>query len=416
MKKTDNLESLNKFKIELGLEKIIKLMNLLENPEKTYKIIHIAGTNGKGSTASFIESGLMEAGYVTGKYTSPEIFKFNERITVNKTEISDKEVENYFDKVNQIIKKNNLELTYFEVTTAMMFLYMKEKEIDYLVLETGLGGRLDATNVVTPVVSLITNISYDHMNFLGDTLKKIAFEKAGIIKKNIPVFFSDETKELKQAIKEKTENSTNVLEKYSFSIDNVNLDIKNLKTLVRVDNDIFELSLFGKFQAKNFLLAYETLKYLGIHNEIIKKSCKNVVWKGRFEIVSQNPFIVLDGAHNKASAAVLAENLEILFQKDEILFIVSVLKDKDVSEIVKELGRVSDDVIFTGIDNERGFRADEMFDFGKNYFKNPHKSKNIKQALKDAEFMNKKVIVICGSFYLLKEYRKEEIKQVMEGR
>lgn len=409
MKNTDNLESLNKFKIELGLEKMFELMKLLKNPEKDYKIIHIAGTNGKGSTASFIESALIEAGYVTGKYTSPEIFKFNERICINKTEISDKEVEYYFDKVNKAIKENNMKLTYFEVTTAMMFLYMSEKEIDYLILETGLGGRLDATNIVSPVVSLITNVSFDHINFLGDSLSKIAFEKAGIIKKNIPVFFSDENVELKQAIKAKTENSINVLEKYKFNINNINLDIKNLKTLVRIDEDIFELSLFGKFQAENFLLAYETLRYLGINNEIIKKSCKNVVWRGRFEIVSKNPFIILDGAHNKASAKALAENLKFLFQKDEILFIISILKDKDISEIIKELVKVSDNAIFTGIDNERGLSFDEMYDLGEIYFKNAYKAKNIKQALKDAKLINKKAIVICGSFYLLKEYEKEKI-------
>ena len=383
-----------------------KAMKILGNPEKNYKIIHIAGTNGKGSVAAFLEAGLMEAGCTTGKYTSPEIYRFNERITVNREEINDTDVELYYKRVNEALEKENIELTYFEITTAMMFLYMKDKKIDYLVLETGLGGRTDATNIVTPVISLITNISFDHMEFLGDSLRKIAYEKAGIIKKDIPVFFADEKAELFEEIKVKTENYVNVLEKYKFSEDSIKLDKEKMNTLVWINNKEFRLSLFGKFQGKNFLLAYEALKYLGTDDETIRRSCSKTVWNGRFQIVSKTPFLILDGAHNKDSAAVLSENLLEVFPDREIVFIISVLRDKDNDAILEELAKASDYAVFTGINNKRGRDYNEMYNIGKDYFRYSYAEAILESALKKAEGLNKKAIVICGSFFLLKEYKK----------
>ena len=406
MENKKNLDSVDKFRIKLGLENMEKAMKILGNPEKNYKIIHIAGTNGKGSTAAFLEAGLIEAGYRTGKYTSPEIYRFNERITVDGTEISDSDVDFYYAKVNEALEENNTELTYFEITTAMMFLYMKDKNIDYLVLETGLGGRTDATNIVTPVISLITNVSFDHMEFLGNTLREIAHEKAGIIKKGVPVFFSDNKPELLEEIKAKTENYVNVLEKYKFSDKSTELDKMGLKTLVRLNDKEFRLSLFGKFQGKNFLLAYEALKYLGADDEIIKRSCLKTVWRGRFQIAAENPFIILDGAHNKDSAAVLSENLKEIFPDRDIVFIISILKDKDNVPILEELAKASDYAVFTGVDNERGQNFHEMYNTGKEYFKYSYAESSLDSSLKKAESFHKKAVVICGSFFLLKEYKK----------
>ena len=397
----DNLSSYDKFQIKLGLENMQILMKALGNPDENYKIIHIAGTNGKGSTASFIEAGLIEAGFKTGKYTSPEIFSFNERITVNKEEISDVELEEYSEKLEKIISDNEIEVTFFEITTALMFLYMKDKKVDYLVLETGLGGRLDATNIVMPELSLITNISYDHTDFLGDTLEKIAYEKAGIIKDKVPVFFSDNKKELLDAVRDKTDNYINVLKKYNLETE---LDRENFKTVVKLEKKEFELSLFGEHQVKNFLLAYEALKYLGIADEVIKKALKKVTWKGRFELVSKNPFVILDGAHNEDAARALSSNIEKLFNKNEVVLIISILKDKDVDSILKNMNNCSDTAIFTGIDNVRGLSADEMYKAGKSYFNNSHEKKSLGEALEFAKALGKKAVIICGSFYLLKEY------------
>ena len=406
MDKNKKLDSIDKNKIKLGLENMEKALKILGNPERKYKIIHIAGTNGKGSTAAFLEAGLIEAGYKTGKYTSPEIYRFNERITVNREEISDADVELYYERVNIALEASDIGLTYFEITTAMMFLYMKDKNIDYLVLETGLGGRTDATNTVTPVTSLITNISFDHMEFLGNTLKEIAHEKAGIIKKDIPVFFADDKPELFEEIKAKTENYVNVLKKYEFNENSTKLDKEKLNTLVKINNEEFRLSLFGKFQGKNFLLAYEALKYLGIDDEVIKRSCSKIIWNGRFQIVSENPFTILDGAHNKDSAAVLAENLREIFPDRELVFIISILRDKDNDSVLEELGKASDYAVFTGINNNRGQNYDEMYNRGKSYFKHSYAESTLESALKKAESLNKKATVICGSFFLLKEYKK----------
>ena len=404
MDKNKKLDSIDKNKIKLGLETMEKSLKILGNPERNYKIIHIAGTNGKGSAAAFLEAGLIEAGYKTGKYTSPEIYRFNERITINREEISDGDVELYYEKVNKALELSDIKLTYFEITTAMMFLYMKDKNIDYLVLETGLGGRTDATNTVTPVISLITNISFDHMEFLGNTLREIAHEKAGIIKKDIPVFFADDNPELLEEIKAKTENYINVLKKYEFNENSTKLDKEKLNTLVKINNKEFRLSLFGKFQGKNFLLAYEALKYLGIDDEVIKRACSETVWNGRFQIAAENPFIILDGAHNKDSAAVLSESLREVFPNKELVYIISILRDKDNESILEELAKASDYAVFTGINNNRGQNYDEMYNRGKSYFKHSYAESTLESALKKAESLNKKATVICGSFFLLKEY------------
>ena len=406
MDKNKKLDSIDKNKIKLGLETMEKSLKILGNPERNYKIIHIAGTNGKGSAAAFLEAGLIEAGYKTGKYTSPEIYRFNERITINREEISDGDVELYYEKVNKALELSDIKLTYFEITTAMMFLYMKDKNIDYLVLETGLGGRTDATNTVTPVISLITNVSFDHMEFLGNTLREIAHEKAGIIKKDIPVFFADDNPELLEEIKAKTENYINVLKKYEFNENSTKLDKEKLNTLVKINNKEFRLSLFGKFQGKNFLLAYEALKYLGIDDEVIKRACSETVWNGRFQIAAENPFIILDGAHNKDSAAVLSENLREVFPDKELVYIISILRDKDNESILEELAKASDYAVFTGINTNRGQSCDEMYNKGKKYFKHSYAENTPESALKKAVSLNKKATVICGSFLLLKEYKK----------
>lgn len=291
--------------IKLGLENITKLTDALGKPQESYKIIHIAGTNGKGSTAAMLEALLSEAGHKTAKYTSPHLVKFNERFRIDNQDITDQRLVELYLTVKEAIARTGITPTFFEVTTVMMFLYTKEESVEYLVLETGLGGLWDATNIVTPIVSLITNISFDHQAYLGNTLLEIAKEKAGIIKPNIPVFFADDKPELIHAIKEKTVQSVNVLEKtYT-----VSLDYENFLTEVGIDQTKFTLSLFGIHQVKNFLLVHAVSRLLSISDQTLKKAMLHLHNPGRFEIINRHPMVICDGAHNIDSARTLKEML-----------------------------------------------------------------------------------------------------------
>ena len=209
----DELYSYSMHGIKLGLENIEKICKELGNPEKSYKIIHIAGSYGKGSTATTLETILLEAGYKVGKYTSPHILKFNERIRMNGEDISDKDIANYYDEVKKAIERAGVKTTFFEVTTAMMFKYFQDRKADYVVLETGMGGRFDATNVVDAELCIITNVTLDHTEYLGDTIYIIAKEKAGIIKDTLKVIVADSDPEFLKAIYEEKAHVVNVLEK-----------------------------------------------------------------------------------------------------------------------------------------------------------------------------------------------------------
>lgn len=395
----DELYGLSVFGIKLGLDNIKEILNRLGNPQSNYKTIHIAGTNGKGSTAAMIESILIENGFSVGKYTSPHIVKFNERIVIDRVEISDEEIVKYYSFIKN--KISDLPATFFEVTTAIMFLYFADKEIDYLVLEVGLGGRFDATNVVNPEFSLITSISMDHINILGNTLYEISKEKAGIIKKNKKAFVIDTCEDVKRAVKETEGIPIFVKEKYLYDIQ---LDKENLFTIVTIKNDSFKIPLFGKFQGENFLLVYGAMEELGIPACIIKKGLLKVKWPGRFEIYSRNPFVILDGAHNEDSSKKLIENLKEISIKNDICFLTSILEDKEIETIIKNFSTVSNKIVYTSLKNyHRGLSAKELFDKD-DFFTNKMYFENFEDAYKEAQ--QSKITVIAGSFYLLCEFRR----------
>lgn len=397
----DELYSYSKFGIKLGLENIKSILEILGNPQDAYKVIHIAGTNGKGSTASMIEASLIEAGYSVGKYTSPHIMRFNERIVLNKKEISDSEIVYYFKQVKEALAKGKLMPTFFEVTTAMMFLYFKDKKIEYLVLEVGLGGKYDATNVVNPIASIITSISKDHTNFLGDTLYEIACEKAGIIK-NAPVFISPNAAEVLKAIEEVTKEYTISTDKYKHKI-----YLENNYTVVEIEKTKFEISLYGLFQGDNFLTAYSVLKYIGIEDDVIKKAVKRIYWPGRFEISKiSNQEIIFDGAHNKDSALKLKENILRKYKKEDIILIASILEDKNILDIIDIFSDFSNQIIYTNLtDFARGCTAKHLFELDV-ISKNKSYEEDIKLAFERAKTKDK-VIVVAGSFYLISKFKRE---------
>lgn len=401
----DELYSYSLFGIKLGLDNIQKICDELGNPEKKYKIIHITGTNGKGSTSTIIETVLLEAGYSVGKYTSPHILKFNERIRANGKDISDEDIALTYEKVKNAVKNIGITPTFFEVTTAMMFLYFAEKKVEYAVLEVGMGGRFDATNVADGDIAVITNVSLDHTEYLGKTIYDIALEKAGIIKEKSFVIVGDSDKEFLKAVSEKKKTFINTEEKYKDV--RYNLNFKNFMTEIYINEKKFNLSLFGDYQVKNFLCAYEALKHLGISDEIIEKAVSKVVWQCRFERFSQNPLTILEGAHNIDGILNLKKILTHEYKPDEIVMIVSILKDKKVKEMLEVCESFSDKIILTSLsDNPRGLSGEKLLEY-------TDKSSvfsvedNIKKAYETAEKSNRRIIAVCGSFYTCERFKKE---------
>ena len=391
--------------IKLGLENIQKICDSLGNPEKNYKIIHITGTNGKGSTATIIETVLLKKGYKVGKYTSPHILKFNERIRVDGQDISDEDITKVYKIVRDKIKELGITPTFFEVTTAMMFLYFSMRKVEYVVLEVGMGGRFDATNIVESDIAIITNVSIDHTEYLGKTIYEIAREKAGIIKDKSYVIVGDSNPEFLKAIQQKTKDFTNILEKYK----NINykLDFKNFVTNIEIDDNKYKLSLFGDYQVKNFLCAYEALKKLEISDEMIKDAVKEVKWQCRFEIYKSEPLTVLEGAHNIDGMNNLRKIIKQGYSKDEVVLLVSILKDKKIEDMLPICEDMSDKIVLTSLEeNPRGLTGQEIFE-------RSSKSsiyevcEDMKKAYDLAKSFNRKVIVVCGSFYTCEKFKKE---------
>lgn len=397
----EELYSYSMFSIRLGLDNIKEICKHLGNPQEKYKVIHITGTNGKGSTSTTIEKVLIEAGYNVGKYTSPHILEFNERIAFNDKYIENKDVAYYYEKVKNIIENYKIPATFFEITTAMMFEYFKDKRADYVVLEAGMGGRYDATNICNSVISIITNVSLDHTEYLGDSIYKVAKEKAGIIKSSPYTIFADNNPDVEKAISEETSNYVNVLKKYDSSY--YELDFKNFMTKIRIDDREYDYSLFGDYQFKNFLCAYEALKQLNISEEILKKALKKVVWQCRFEIYSKNPLVIFDGAHNADGVNELCKIISKNFGRDDVSIVVSVLKDKEKKSMFKKLNTISSNIILTSIpDNPRGSLAKELYEEVDDEIKEDFECiENPIEAYKKAIEKAKKITVCCGSFYLL---------------
>ena len=438
LEKIFNMRTINKKITKESLnqnnEKLKKIYELLGEPCKNKKIIHIAGTNGKGSTATFLENIFFAGGYSVAKFTSPHILKFNERILINKKMISDEDVVKYYEVVMDILEKNSLQINFFEITTFMALLYFVKKNPDFIFLETGLGGRYDATNVVNSKIAAITNVSFDHVSLLGNSLDKIADRKAGIIKNRQLCIYAQNLVELENAVKKETDNSINVLKKYeNFQ---VKLDTQNYKTIVKILESenldeseniedkknkhnlekTFILPLFGKFQANNFLIAYEIAKIYGISDEIIQKGLDEISLAGRFEIFSPKPITILDVAHNDDSVRVLVENLNELFKNDEVIFILSILGTKDIANIFEKILEKNYKIFITSLkDVTYGLSANEIKKNLENaniLTNNIIFEDNILDAYNQAKQMvlqknsRYKAIVVCGSFYEIAKFKK----------
>jgi len=423
----EKIGEFHRFGSVLGLERMNELMKRLGNPEKDLKCIHVAGTNGKGSVCRFIYSALCANGYKTGIYTSPYLTVFNERIELDGEYISDADLEKYTEevlvKVNEMTADGFDSPTEFEVITAVAFLYFARKGCDYAVMEVGLGGRGDSTNIIEkPLVCVITSISYDHTDRLGNTLTEIAREKAGIIKPGVPVIMNVDTEEAAKEIARAAYKNGCVLHNVG-SIKYVNIendiDGSTFDTVIgETEYKDVRISMLGKHQIENALTALMTLETMRQRRDIkVERSklyqglaaAKNI---GRFEIVNRTscgPCIILDGAHNEAGAAALAETLKTHFPGKRILAVAGVLSDKAADKITESMCSVCESFIATEPRNERSLNASLLAEMiekaGRPCEVEREPKKALAKALAGAEKENFDAVLIAGSLYLIGELR-----------
>lgn len=450
MNEISQMKELHKFGSILGLERIKNLMEKLGNPQDSFKTIHVAGTNGKGSTSHFLSSILIEGGLKVGLYTSPFLEKFNDRIRINGKQITDEEIDKYskivMSKVREMAREGYEIPTEFDAITAMAFLYFKEQKVDWLILEVGLGGSKDSTNIVAEkLASVFTPISMDHQDRLGETLEEIARDKSGIVRRETPVIFNKEPYLVRDILKREAEQCdceyidltecidseavatkegnfvTYELTKFPLHLKGETLDLKNnIFEALNLDEEKFsiEASMLGTFQIENMTLALGTILYLvgtkklQISFDAIKLGIKKAHNKGRFEILKKEPYtVIIDGAHNVSGAEALKDTVKQLFPKQDILMVVAILKDKDMEGILDEFLQITDHFIVTEVKGDRKLEKEVISDYllekGANVIIEP----SVKGAIDTIEYAvtgrgNPPVILFAGSLYMIGEARK----------
>lgn len=410
------LYDLKIYGMSLGLERIEYLLNVLGSPHKELKAIHVAGTNGKGSVCAFLSSILHSAGYKVGLFTSPHLISFEERIQVNGEKISKDKVCSLVEKIKPIAesmsKSGEFEHpTFFEIVTAMAFTHFSEEGVDYAVMEVGLGGRLDATNVLTPLISVITTIALDHTHVLGKELDEVAREKAGIVKSGIPVVTGVEDDKILALIKKTCEEKE--CEVYSskehgaYKLRGVNLDHQTFDIEVngKLYNDLM-IPLLGEHQIKNALIAAITsevlkTKDIAIKETNLRKGFESTIWPARLEIIQEKPMVILDCAHNPTGMRALKSALQGLFKGKKVTLIIGIMRDKDIPGIIKEIANVADNIIITKPKFERASEPDIIEGEAKKYCKNvmikPKVEDAVKYAIKNASMDD--IICITGSIF-----------------
>ncbi|MGM9934870.1 MAG: bifunctional folylpolyglutamate synthase/dihydrofolate synthase [Clostridium sp.] len=417
------ISSVGKFGSNYGLERTNRLLELLGSPQKKLKLIHIAGTNGKGSTTAMISRMLQGMGYKVGMYTSPYLEEFEERIQINGSNIpKDKLIENLEQvktAVSRVIEEGYEHPTEFEIITVLMFLYFYNENIDYGVIEVGLGGRLDSTNVITPKVSVIASISFDHTNLLGNTIEEIAGEKAGIIKEGIPVVLYPQSKEAEDVVIKTAESRKSTV--YSVNRNDgklIDIDYNNMTQHVEVKgiNGVYDihLPLLGEHQILNLCVAVNAVEVLcreeGIkcHKQIIEDSLKDVKWIGRLETLSRNPMIVIDGAHNIDGIRALKKNVEKYFRYNKLYLLLGILADKQVEEMIAEIAPMAEKIIALTPHNDRAELSEDLKDEIKKINENVKAFEDYEDAVREAVNYAGEgdLILISGSLYMIGDMRK----------
>lgn len=411
------IEELSGYGIVPGLESITELCKRLGNPQDQLKFVHVAGTNGKGSTISFIDSVMRTAGYKVGKYTSPAVFEYRERYQINGRNITQVAFCSYLDKIKEcaeaMVDDGLPHPTTFEVETALAFLYFADKECDLVVLETGMGGRLDATNVISnTLVAVLASISMDHMAFLGKTIEQIAAEKAGIIKNKCYVITARQSRDAERMIRQKAslQNARMIvadaarckqvkygIKKQSFTYDG----IKNL-----------QITLAGNYQIDNAVVAIEAIRALkkcgfDVSEEQLKKGLLETTWPGRFQMISKKPMFIIDGAHNENAALRLKESIETDLpeeQRNNIILIMGVFKDKEYEKVAELICPFGKQIITVAPpENPRGLPAIELAKTVQNINPAVTTADSIEEAVEMSYLLsnNESVILAFGSLSFL---------------
>ncbi len=401
----EKLFSLHQFGVKLGLDNIKSLLNHIGNPEKKLKAFHLAGSNGKGSTASFMASILMESGYKTGLYTSPHFVEFNERIRINGTVIPNEYIVKFVDELWDFIDEKGI--TFFEVTTAMAFKYFAENNVDFAVIETGLGGRLDATNVLQPAATVITSISLEHTNILGENILSVAREKAGIFKSNVDIYtgvLPEPVKNLYREIASAGSSRIYILDEVSYIADDyLILDLNGRKL------NLYRTPLRGNYQLNNCALAVLAVDKTisGLEDKSIIAGIENVLAntgiQGRYETYSQRPRVIFDSAHNPDGIdAFLSEFSKERKNFNRSILIFGTMKDKKLDEALRKLSEHFDTIYVTSINYDRAFTTEEMISLaeaqGIKAFRLQRPDRFISEFVQSA---SDDCLVILGSMYLL---------------
>lgn len=419
----DRIHEFNRFGMVLGLDRMEELLRCLGNPQDDLKVIHVAGTNGKGSVSKYLEEGLSACGYKMGLYTSPYIETFNERIRYDGADISDEDLEYYGQKVvsaAEAMVADGLDSpTEFEVVTAIAFLYFAGRQADITILEVGLGGIGDSTNVVkTPLASVITSISYDHMAQLGSSLAEIAVNKAGIIKTGCPVIANVPQRDAAKIIARK-----------AYAMGSRLYDISGIRAAVsdetpfsqKVSMELYEksysdveISMVGRHQAENLKTALATLEILRksgvvkLDREALYEGLKRARQPGRFEVISEDPVVIIDGAHNEAGAQALQETMAQHFAGKKILLVAGILADKEIDSIVKFLTKITDHIIVTEPDNPRKLAAEKLAEHVAEFGVAAEAVSDVEAAVHRAKELadGYDVILFAGSLYLIGDVRR----------
>lgn len=416
------LYALQKYGIKFGLDNTIRLLALFGDPHQEFRAIHVAGTNGKGSTSAMIASMLKSHGYRVGLFTSPHLVSFTERIRINMKEIGErdvidltKEIKAVIDRVNQALN-GTLKPTFFEFVTVMAFLYFSRRGVDWAVIETGMGGRLDATNVITPSVSVITRIGLDHQEFLGNTIRAIAMEKAGIIKEGIPVVSASQDEEALEVIMNRAAEMDSEIHVYNrdfraimrdINIRGINFDYQGREFFRNL-----YVPLSGDHQLENASLAVKAIEIaLGtnLRGPSVRRGLSNTRWPGRLELLRRplEPYdFLIDGAHNPSAVEAIERALNSFYRAsyDRIVFIIGIMADKDIEGILKPLLPLSYHTIFTAPDYDRAASPELLLEIASKQGFNAESCPSIRESLNRAMAMarglsGRTLIMITGSFY-----------------